>query len=330
MKNFVLSRETPMLRAARERKKGFIPILEVLIFLAVFIAASTVEGIPTGIIAGIHTGKTMIADPSIIDNALALLAAGDISGYIDLIFELIGGLPSWIMILNLFSGVLLTVVVILFCRVIQKRSLYSMGLGKRRAVTEYLLGTAVGIVMISATALLGVAFGAIKLSFTKFNAGLFILFMLGYFFQGMSEEVLCRGYLMISITRRNKVWRAVLVSSLVFSLLHVFNPGFGILPFVNILLCGAVFGVYALKRNSLWGACAMHSFWNFFQGNFFGISVSGTGAGENASVMHAEMLDAPKLLTGGDFGVEGSIATTIVMVAALLIVLFVLPQRKEA
>jgi hypothetical protein len=46
--------------------------------------------------------------------------------------------------------------------------------------------------------------------------------------------------------------------------------------------------------------------------------------------MHAEMLDAPKLLTGGDFGIEGSIATTIVMVAALLIVLFVLPQRKEA
>lgn len=330
MKNFVLSRETPMLRAARERKKGFIPILEVLIFFAVLIVASTAEGIPTALVSGGHIIKAATSDPAFMERAQELIAAGDITGYVGMITELIKTLPSWITIVNLFATVLLTVVVILFCRVIQKRSLYSMGLGKRRAVTEYLLGTAVGIVMISATALLGVAFGAIKLSFTKFNAGLFILFMLGYFFQGMSEEVLCRGYLMISITRRNKVWRAVLVSSLVFSLLHVFNPGFGILPFVNILLCGAVFGVYALKRNSLWGACAMHSFWNFFQGNFFGISVSGTGAGENASVMHAEMLDAPKLLTGGDFGIEGSIATTIVMVAALLIVLFVLPQRKEA
>lgn len=330
MKNFVLTRETPMLRAARERKKGFIPILEVLIFFAVLIVASTAQGIPTALVSGGHIIKTATSDPAFMERAQELIAAGDITGYVGMIRGLIETLPSWITIVNLFATVLLTVVVILFCRVIQKRSLYSMGLGKRRAVTEYLLGTAVGIVMISATALLGVAFGAIKLSFTKFNAGLFILFMLGYFFQGMSEEVLCRGYLMISITRRNKVWRAVLVSSLVFSLLHVFNPGFGILPFVNILLCGAVFGVYALKRNSLWGACAMHSFWNFFQGNFFGISVSGTGAGENASVMHAEMLDAPKLLTGGDFGIEGSIATTIVMVAALLIVLFVLPQRKEA
>ena len=330
MKNFVLSREVPMLVEARARKKGFIPILEVLIFFAVLIVASSVQGIPTAIVTGAHVLNKVSADPAFLSTAQTLLNSGDITGYFDHIMKLMQDLPSWVTIVNLFATVLSTIVVILFCRVIQKRRYTSLGLGLRRAVPEYLLGAVLGIAMISATALLGVAFGAIKLSFAKFNVWLFLLFMLGYFFQGMSEEVMCRGYLMVSITRRNNVWRAVLVSSLVFSLLHLFNPGYGILPFINILLCGAVFGIYAIKRNSLWGACAMHSFWNFFQGNFFGISVSGTGAGTNASVMQAQTLDAHKLLTGGTFGIEGSVATTIVMTAALLIVIFALPQRKRA
>ena len=330
MKNFVLSREVPMLVEARARKKGFIPILEVLIFFAVLIAASSVQSIPTAIVTAAHMLKAGALDPAFINEAQTLLSNGDLTGYFEHVMSLLQWLPSWITLVNLFATVLTTIVVILFCRVIQKRRYTSLGLGLKRAVPEYLLGTVLGIAMISAAALLGAAFGAIKLSFAKFNVGLFLLFMLGYFFQGMSEEVLCRGYLMVSITRRNNVWRAVFVSSLVFSLLHIMNPGFGILPFINILLCGAVFGIYAIKRNSLWGACAMHSFWNFFQGNFFGISVSGTGAGANASVMQAETLEANKLLTGGTFGIEGSIATTIVMAAALLLVIFVLPQRKKA
>lgn len=320
------SRDIPMLVEARERKKGFIPILEVLIFFAVLIVASTVQSLPTTIVS---TGR-LLSDSTFMAKVMELLQAGDIAGYVSLITEsILSDQPAWMHIVTLFSTVLCTVIVILFCRVIQKRRPSSMGLNRKGAVPEYLKGALIGAVMISATVLLCVVFGGVKLSLSKFNIWLVLLFFVGYMFQGMSEEVLCRGYLMVSITRRNQVWRAVLVSSLVFSLLHIMNPGYGVLPFVNILLCGAVFGVYALKRNDLWGACAMHSLWNFFQGNIFGISVSGTGRGEGDSILSSAVREgASDLVTGGKFGIEGSICCTVVMVAALALVLFVMKPAK--
>lgn len=324
MEHILPSREIPMLVEAREKKRGFVPILEVLIFLAVFTAASTVQAIPTYIVM---TGQ-LLSDRALLGSAGALLQEGRFTEYLSAVMELalqfLNNLPVWIRVLNLVLTVITTVVCILFCRILQKRSLSSMGLNRKHILPEYLKGAAFGILMITATVLLSLLFGAVRLSFSGFRIGYVLLFLIGYMIQGMSEEVLCRGYLMVSITRRNQVWRAVLVSSLVFALLHIMNPGFGILPFINILLTGAVFGVYALKRGDLWGACAMHSFWNFFQGHIFGISVSGTGANDGVSILNASTQPTSALLTGGTFGIEGSVSCTIVMIVSLLLVLFVM------
>lgn len=324
MKHILPSRDIPMLAEAREKKRGFVPILEVLIFLAVFTVASTVQSIPTYIVLTGH----LLTDRAFLSSAGALLQEGRIVEYFSAVSEIavqyLNNLPVWVRVMNLILTAVTTIVCILFCRVLQKRRPSSMGLSMKRILPEYLKGAGFGILMIAATVLLSLLSGAVRLSYSGFRIGYVLLFLIGYMVQGMSEEVMCRGYLMVSITRRNQVWRAVLVSSLVFSLLHIMNPGFGILPFINIFLTGVVFGVYALKRNDLWGACAMHSFWNFFQGHIFGISVSGTGARDGASILNASAQPTSTLLTGGSFGIEGSISCTIVIVVSLLLVLFVM------
>lgn len=324
MKNLGLDRNIPMLREAREAKPGFRPGIEILIFLGLFFVCSTAESIP----AVFGALGAIFSNPDFLPQATALVANGDIAGYVKLITDAMMNMPGWFTILSLFSTVLAIIVCILFCRVIQKRRMPSMGFRRGHIVREYAVGAAVGVAMISATVLICMALGGGRLKLEKPNVGLLLLFLCGYFFQGMSEEVLCRGCLMVSLARRNKLWVAVLTSSLMFSMLHIFNPGFGPISFVNILLTGGIFAVYMLKRGNIWGAAAMHTFWNFFQGNIFGISVSGTGGSDAVSLLSFDTSSGLDLLTGGRFGIENSLCCTAVMLAAFLLVLFVMKPAK--
>ena len=309
-----------MLREARERKRGLVWVLEILVFLALFAAASAVESVPVSI----GTVYWLFSDGTIINSAAAALMNGDVFGYVSEIMRIVTEQPQWLMLITLFSTALMIVVCVLFCRVIQKRGLGSMGFRRGHIVREYLVGALVGAGMISATILLGVLFGFYKISFAKPNWALFVLFLLGYFVQGMSEEVLCRSCLMVSLSRRNPLWLSILLSSLMFALLHVLNPGFGILPFIDILLTGGIFAVWTLKRGNIWGACAMHTFWNFFLGNVFGFSVSGTNADTGASLLIAETVG-----NASDFGPEGDLVGTAVLVIVFALVLFVMRPAKE-
>ena len=73
--------------------------------------------------------------------------------------------------------------------------------------------------------------------------------------------------------------------------------------------------------------CAVHSMWNFAQGNLFGIPVSGLAG--LPSPLRAEVTEGgwQTLVSGGDFGLEGGLAVTVVLVVACTIVLL-LPTKK--
>ncbi|MBR7082182.1 MAG: CPBP family intramembrane metalloprotease, partial [Oscillospiraceae bacterium] len=182
------------------------------------------------------------------------------------------------------------------------------------------------LIMISAAVGIGVLTGAYRFERGTVSVSVLALYMVGFIVQGMSEEVVCRGYLMVSISRKNPVWLAVLLSSLVFAVLHLGNPGVSLLAFINLVLFGVIFAVYILKRGNIWGACALHSFWNFFQGNVFGISVSGSGVTDSPLIARAQ---GAELWSGGAFGIEGSLCVTIVGIAALLILVFLVPEKKD-
>ena len=318
--------ETRMLSEAKEGRRGFHFMLELLIFVPVYLAAGILEAVPTLI----AEGGWFLAHFSELAEAARRLSEGDTKAYLETINGIMSNQPVWITLVALFSTGLMILGAWLYCRLLEKRKIPSMGFRKGHILREYLIGIGITFVLISIAALLGLATGAYTFRLSSgISVGLLILFCLGYMIQGASEEVLCRGYLMVSITRRNRSWIAVVVSSLVFAALHLGNPGFNLIGFLNIALCGASYGIYILKRGNIWGACALHSFWNFFQGNFWGISVSGTGWGMSASILTATGTTGMELWNGGQFGIEGGLCATVAETVCLLFVIFLLPVNRE-
>lgn len=318
-----LFQPTRMIREAGENGKGHGLGKEILIFLLVFFVAQTLVSIPVTV----ATLVSVFTSEDVINALMSATQTGDVSEYMEQVMSAVNEMPDWVMLVQLFATALATLTVILFCKKIEKRSVASMGLRRGHFWREYGLGSLIGILLISACVGICVFSGSLTLAPSAFSPVMWVLFLLGFLVQGMSEEVMCRGYMMVSVSRKNALWLAVLTNSIMFALLHIFNPGFGVLPFLNIVLFGILESVYVLKRGDLWGACAIHSLWNFFQGNIYGISVSGTGAG--ASPLSATVNESMAWLNGGSFGIEGGVAVTAVIALAILAVIFLLPSNPD-
>lgn len=155
-----------------------------------------------------------------------------------------------------------------------------------------------------------------------------MLIALIYVFQAFGEEVLYRGTCMTCIARKNKAVWAIVISSLLFSLHHHFNGGYGPVAFVNLFLLGALLAITVLWTNRIWAATALHAAWNFFQGNVFGVNVSGSAPSATGTIFTCTPFDAP-LITGGQMGLEGSIITTVVLVISLAAALWMYARKPK-
>ena len=149
---------------------------------------------------------------------------------------------------------------------------------------------------------------------------------MGFVIQGMSEEVLVRGFFMVSLGNRCHTAIAVGISSVAFALLHLANPGISLLALLNLTLFGVFMAVYVLRTDDLWGACAIHSAWNFAQGNLVGIRVSGMAQLPTLAIMNP--VGEQSLFHGGAFGLEGGLIVTVVTLAAIVLTLF-LPKKAK-
>ena len=307
----LFERSVPMQETA-QTKKGLLWILELLVFVAVFLAASIAQGFAT-----VPMQLVMLFS----DKAyMAAVASGDVAKLTEASMEVTQRLmeSDGYMIGMLFSDIVMMLIVFLFCRFIQKRKLRTLGFIKKGMLKEYGLGMLLGFAFFSVCVLLGVLFGGLKIEgiSPEFSIGIFVAYLLGYMVQGMTEEVLCRGYFLGSYARRYPVYAAVLANSLLFASLHLLNSGISVLAFINITLFGIFASIYFIRRGSIWGIGAFHSIWNLVQGNFYGIKVSGTPVGN--TLFTTQAIAGKSLWNGGDFGMEGSLICTIVLTCGII------------
>ena len=313
-----------MFDEAARQSKGHIFILEILIFAVVLVIVEVVSSLPT-LVYGL---LAILNDPEIM-NAVNAYNAGEIT--YEQYYEIVGKLETGntAVLIQLFSTVISTVLVLVFCRFIEKRRLATMGFRKNGIAREYMVGAVVGTAMFSACVGICLATGSLRFDGVSKNINVMVisLFFIGFLLQGMNEEVLVRGYFMVSLSRRNHIALAVFLSSIVFSCLHLMNPGVGILPLINIALFGVFEALYIIKRGSIWGACAIHSLWNFVQGNLYGIRVSGISKLE--TIMNMTSVEGKDLMNGGEFGLEGGLAVTCVTILAIVIISLTKTNKDE-
>lgn len=142
------------------------------------------------------------------------------------------------------------------------------------------------------------------------------------------EEILARGYIQGLVKYHYGIISAIVVSSILFAVMHGFNPGTFDSPFpiINLLLAGILLSLSRELSGGLWMPIGLHLTWNYFQGHVYGFSVSGTDPVPS-------LLDAtsagPALLSGGSFGVEGSFISTVVTVIGIIAVYFIY-RKKDA
>ena len=293
------------------------------IFIGVFFLSAFAESVI----------PTMMMMPTLIERLQAEGFKGRItinSGYLNRVMELskeIMSQPRYFSVI-LICNIFMILIAVIYCRYVEKRPLTSMGFRKKKSARHYLAGVFTGIFMMTADVLLSVVCGVheIKLSAER-DTVLLIVYFIGFLIQGAAEEVIFRGYLMNTIGGKVSPVPAILISSAIFSIAHAANKGFGFLAFFNIVLFGVFEGLHMILYDDIWGACAIHSMWNFFQGNFYGISVSGTDVADSVFVL--TRTSDSSILTGGDFGIEGSIFTTLILLLASACLIIGISKKNQ-
>ena len=212
-------------------------------------------------------------------------------------------------------------------RKVEKRPIRTLGFYKEHFLSNLLKGFGLGLALFLLTLLGLVALGQYRFESIHLNpySLTFVVFTIPFWIlQGTTEEVVARAWLLPQLASRTNLKLAILISSLLFALLHAGNSGLTPLSLVNLFLFGVAMSLYLLKTDTVWGVAGIHGAWNFAQGNLFGILVSGQPSG--TSLMTFLPRGDQSWLSGGSFGMEGSIMTSLVL---LLLIFYLAHQLKK-
>lgn len=235
-----------------------------------------------------------------------------------------------ILLASLFSFIGISLLVFFRVAKIEKRKISSIGFAKHNWFKKYILGFLIGLFLMSLVVLILYLFGFVSINKNpsqpvgKFALANILILLVGWIIQGGTEEILTRGWLMNVLSAKYNIHIGLLVSSVFFGALHLSNPNVNYIAILNIILVGYLFGLYVLKTNDLWGACGIHSAWNFAQGNLFGFEVSGL----NVSVgsLFDFNLTGNNFISGGSFGPEAGLCSSFVLILGIMII-FLLDKK---
>ena len=119
---------------------------------------------------------------------------------------------------------------------------------------------------------------------------------------------------------------ALAISAFIFGALHLANPHSSIAGATSVAIeAGLLLGAAYIYSKNLWFPIAIHFAWNFTQSGIYGAVTSGHTFGKSLLTTRIQGSD---LITGGEFGPEGSIqAVFFCLIAAT--VLMVLSRRQN-
>ncbi len=266
------------------------------------------------------TSKTKLITLPIVFSLLMIVFIPALMGYIA---ELLIPAPKGQMItVSSTVGMILTVISTVFIILkVSKIKLKDLGLNFTGAFAKILTGTIFGLIAISLVALAINLLGGTATTYNFQSAYIqnLLVGIVFFAFQGTYEELLYRGYLMPHLSKSIGIFWSILISSVLFTLLHALNPGMTVMPVINLMLASVVFSLIYYKTGNLWLVGFIHAVWNFSQGFIYGSMVSGITL--KGSIFKSLPIENTELISGGSFGFEGSIVTSIlgvILIAGLI------------
>jgi hypothetical protein len=159
------------------------------------------------------------------------------------------------------------------------------------------------------------------ISFSFSNASNLLIPILLFLIVAISEEVFFRGYVLNILKNSLGSSLGIFFSSLLFALVHIFNENVGLVGLINIFLFGIIAALLYTRSNNLSAPIGLHFTWNLAQ-SVFGFAVSGQ---KFVGVFSIQYNSNNEYLTGGEFGMEGSVVLTPIV---LLFIFFTLRKMK--
>ncbi|HZD57552.1 MAG TPA: type II CAAX endopeptidase family protein [Anaerolineales bacterium] len=218
-------------------------------------------------------------------------------------------------------------------RWLDHRSFLNLGLRWRaRAVQDLIAGVVMAGLMMAAIYALEWALGWLQFEAFAWQTQpvsqvvqASLLMLVAYVLTGWGEELLFRGYIMQNlISGLNEYWGVVL-SAILFALVHLANPHPSIDAVIGLVLSGIFFAWAYLRTRLLWLPIGIHIGWNFFEGTVFGFPVSGT----NPFMLLRQSVSGPEVITGGPFGPEAGLVLLLALLIGFLLI-FAYTRNREA
>ncbi len=138
-----------------------------------------------------------------------------------------------------------------------------------------------------------------------------IFYLAALFFAAVGEEMIFRGYAFQLLVEKMGPFATVLPVGVIFGLAHGWNPYASQLAVLNTVLWGILLGYAFLRSRDLWLPIGLHFGWNAVL-PLFGVNLSGLTI---EVTRYLYRWDLTPLWSGGEYGPEGGLLTTISAVA---------------
>ena len=131
-------------------------------------------------------------------------------------------------------------------------------------------------------------------------------------FAVMQEEIFFRGVLLKYLFERYNAVGSILIVSLIFAMLHIFNPYISWSSFLSTIIAGILLSLIYLQTQSLWYAIFYHFFWNVLSALILGSPISGLS--QYLFFFQLKTKNSiEQFFLGNQYGIESGILSIIIL-----------------
>ncbi len=145
---------------------------------------------------------------------------------------------------------------------------------------------------------------------------------------GVVEEMVFRGIIMNSLSKRYNKKIAVIVPSVLFGFVHILGMNFNLISCLMVIISGTAVGIMfsliAEESKSVWNSAIVHILWNIV--TVSGILYIGSSADEY-SICNYVLKTKSLFITGGEFGIESSVISLSGYIAVSVITVIMIKRK---
>jgi membrane protease YdiL (CAAX protease family) len=229
---------------------------------------------------------------------------------------------------NLIKGIIVSSLAItsylIFFKNYEKRKVTE--LSTNGIARNLIVGTLIGAVLQSLTILVIYLNGSFSIISVNPVSSIIIPLTIAFTI-AILEEILIRGIIFRVMEEKLGSYIALIVSALIFGALHLPNANSTLLSALCIAVeAGLLLGAAFMYSRNLWFPIALHFAWNFMQSGIFGAITSGN---EKTNSLLVTKIEGSTLITGGEFGPEGTIQAAIFCTIATVVLLILCHKENK-